>query len=232
MPAPAQTNSKSTEAYDALKRLIDDGKLRDGDRITEWQASKMLGMGRGPAREAILRLQAEGIIHQKGVGTCRVIRYVEDEEPAEYISRLEVREQIAAGAVRLAARNMNGHQIEKLVELAERVQKEIDRGDIRRRNAAGRSYWDFLIANCGNKLLEEIWRDYQLTLVDTRSLELDKRIREQLPVDEQRHTFMRRLTKAIAGHDADAAEEIVHKTLRTRTRNIRRVLVDAPNGEA
>lgn len=226
MPAAKPANSKSTEAYDALRRLINEGKLRDGERITEWQASKMLGMGRGPAREAILRLQAEGIIQQKGVGTCRVISYLEDEEPTELIVRLEVREQIAAGAARLAARNLAGHQIERLNELADQVQKEMDRGDIRRRNAAGRAYWDFLVVNCGNRLMEEIWRDYQLTLADTRSIELDKRIRSQLPTDEQRHTFLKRLTKAIASHDGDAAEEIVRKTLRTRTQNIRRVLLE------
>lgn len=219
--------SKSDVAYDGLRQLIDAGKLRDGERITELKASRLLNMNRGPVREAILRLQSEGLIHQRGAGTCRVVRYVEDQDPAELIARYELREQIEGGAARLAARNMAGHQIERLTELAQQVQQAVTKGDITRRADASRAYWDYLLANCGNALLADIWRSHQLDPPSPRSIELDQRIRSQLPRDEQRRSYLLKVTQAIARHDGDLAERIVKETLRTRTRIMRQVLLES-----
>lgn len=224
MTYTATDNSKTDAAYNALRKLIDSGTLGDGERITESKAAKLLKMTRGPVREAILRLQSEGLILQKGAGTCRVIRYVEDENPQDLIARYELREQIEGGAARLAARNMAGHQIERLLQLANAVQQSIDLDDIRQRNKASKAYWEYLLANCGNELMADIWRSYHLDPPAPRSIDLDKRIRSLLPQDEQRHSYLVTVAQAIARHEGDEAERIVKTTLRARAQIIRQVL--------
>jgi len=49
-------------AYDALLQAIFDGRLAPGDRLVEAEVSAALGFSRGPVREAMRRLEAEGLL--------------------------------------------------------------------------------------------------------------------------------------------------------------------------
>ncbi len=49
-------------AYDALLQAIFDGRLAPGDRLVEAEVSAALGSSRGPVREAMRRLEAEGLL--------------------------------------------------------------------------------------------------------------------------------------------------------------------------
>src|SRR5438445_680311 len=59
-PPSGETNSD--HAYAMLRRAIVVGRYRPGDRLTEIALTVELGMSRTPVREAIRRLQADGLI--------------------------------------------------------------------------------------------------------------------------------------------------------------------------
>jgi DNA-binding GntR family transcriptional regulator len=48
--------------YRSVKEQVLDGTLREGMRLTEEQLANQLGIGKSPVREALNRLEAEGLI--------------------------------------------------------------------------------------------------------------------------------------------------------------------------
>ena len=54
--------SAATRAYDHLKRAILEGTHPGGTLLTEGDVAERLGVSRTPVREALLRLEAEGLV--------------------------------------------------------------------------------------------------------------------------------------------------------------------------
>ena len=80
--ARTATVSKTKVAYQRLRELIEGGELDVGERLTEAKATRLLDMTRGPVREAILKLESEGLLVHKGTRRSRVVKYVESESEA------------------------------------------------------------------------------------------------------------------------------------------------------
>src|ERR1044071_10291959 len=103
MTAPVAKKTQRQETYARLKAEIDRGTFPVGKRITEAEVSKLLKVGRGPARESILRLETEGIIQSAGPFCCRYVQYIEDHTPEKLRYQLEMREVLDGLAARAAA---------------------------------------------------------------------------------------------------------------------------------
>ncbi|MEG2870173.1 MAG: GntR family transcriptional regulator, partial [Clostridium sp.] len=107
-------------AYDAIKKLIMDEEIKQDDLIGENQIAEYLNMSRTPVREAIRRLEAEGVLYAKqGLGTflCRLsLKDIKDV--------FEVREALEIIASRTAIRDITDEEAQKLrsefLELLER----------------------------------------------------------------------------------------------------------------
>jgi DNA-binding GntR family transcriptional regulator len=222
--AQTKTATKTAQAYREIKGLIEQGRLGAGERVTEIKLSKMVGMSRGPVRESLLRLEAEGLLKNRGNRRSRVVAFVEDQNPAEMLQRYELREQIESGAVRLAAKNMNGWQIERLLELAEQVDKAWDSEERQDRYDAGAEFHQFLLANCGNPLFMEVWQTYRLTPPQPRSPELEDMLLASVPKGEQTRGRLLAVAKAVAAHDPDLAESLMKQNVRQITEAIRRTV--------
>lgn len=91
------------QGQDAYQRLIGEiraGTLRPGDRLLETELAERLGISRTPVREAIRRLEADGlVVHVPRSGAAiRVLDYTEITE------LYEMRTVLEGTAARLAAR--------------------------------------------------------------------------------------------------------------------------------
>lgn len=62
LPTKTKTMSQTDVAYDQLKAKIIAGEFHPGDQVDAIRISEDLGLGRTPVREALLRLQNEGIV--------------------------------------------------------------------------------------------------------------------------------------------------------------------------
>ena len=70
------------QAYEILKRQLLSGELAPGERVNEVVMAARLGISRGPLREAIRKLEQEGLltaVPQRGV----FVRQLTQEEAAE-----------------------------------------------------------------------------------------------------------------------------------------------------
>ena len=202
--------SKGDTAYRKLRSLIEAGKVAVAERLTEPRACELTGMTRGPVREALLKLEGDGLLSSGGYSRSRVVQYLEDESREDLSRRYELRACIEAEVARLAARNMTGSQVCELREMSRRIVEASEAGDRHRRYEAKCEFYSYLVDNCGNPLLADIWRTYRLQPPQPRSALLEAEVCRMSP-DQERQWSDDALAEAIHAHDADRAERIVRE---------------------
>ncbi len=111
--------------FNTLRQAILRGELKPGERLMEIQLANKLGVSRTPIREAIRKLELEGLvlmIPRRGAEVAEIT-----EKSLRDV--LEVRSALEVLAVELACDRITGEDIEKLREAAkefEEVSKEAD----------------------------------------------------------------------------------------------------------
>lgn len=110
--------------FTTLREAILKGELKPGERLMEIQLANRLGVSRTPVREAIRKLELEGLvvmIPRKGAEVAEIT--VPDIEDV-----LEVREALEELAVKIACRNIQDDQLKRLkkasVEFRDAVEEE------------------------------------------------------------------------------------------------------------
>jgi DNA-binding GntR family transcriptional regulator len=81
-------------AAEVLRDHISSGLIPEGTKITEREVSRMLGISRMPARDALMILESEGLVESRSDGRY-VIEFTEDDVRAVYQVRV-VLEKLAA----------------------------------------------------------------------------------------------------------------------------------------
>lgn len=90
--APAASTARvlrdSDAVYGAVKSLITDGVLPSGSAISQLELTRRLGVSRTPIREALRRLQAEGLLDGQPNRRMRVTAITPEELDAVYSTRI------------------------------------------------------------------------------------------------------------------------------------------------
>jgi len=123
-PAPRRHahGSRNESAYQAIRTAIRSGTLKPGERVMEVEIGEWLGISRTPVREALRRLETEGMLEiEPRVGL--VVASLSRQAVMELYAMRELLEVTAAG---LCARNAT--QLE-IVELGELVRLELQIND-------------------------------------------------------------------------------------------------------
>lgn len=95
--------SKKIEVY--VQRAIFEGKLKPRERVIEEDIANALRCSRGPVREALLRLERDGIV----VITPRRGTFVRDFSPEDIETLFGIRGKLEALAVRYMRENAESH---------------------------------------------------------------------------------------------------------------------------
>lgn len=104
---------QASPAYDQIFDAIEKGQLRPGDRLLETDLARQFGVSRTPIREAIRRLEAEGIVeHRPRVGA--VVRTLGQQEIVELY---EMRIVLETTAATMAAKHAAAAEIRALESL-------------------------------------------------------------------------------------------------------------------
>ena len=156
----------------ALREAIHSGKLLPGERLMEIPLSEQLGVSRTPVREAIRKLELEGLVHvipRRGAVVAEIT--VSDLEDV-----LEVRAALERLAAVKACRNMTKEQLHRLKEM-EAVfvdctrkddLKAIAQADVEFHEIISRSTGNHRLMQLLGNLREQIYR-YRLELLKDRS---------------------------------------------------------------
>jgi DNA-binding GntR family transcriptional regulator len=114
--------------FETLKDAILKGKLEPRERLMEIQLAEQLGVSRTPVREAIRKLELEGLV----IMEARKGAYVSDISFEDIIDTLEVREALETYAVKLAIEKETTKDISHLEKLNDEFEKAFREGDIQR----------------------------------------------------------------------------------------------------
>ncbi|WP_227876266.1 GntR family transcriptional regulator [Photobacterium frigidiphilum] len=117
--------TKSENLTEQLIEFIVSGEYQAGSKISEPELARSFGVSRGPLREAIMRVEALGLVERVPHVGARVVELSQE----KLIEIYAVREALEGMAARLACINITDEEIDALQELLEQHQRYIEQVD-------------------------------------------------------------------------------------------------------
>ncbi|WP_132243272.1 GntR family transcriptional regulator [Marinisporobacter balticus] len=111
--------------FENLRNAILNGDLKPSERLMEVQIAEQLGVSRTPVREAIRKLELEGLV----IMVARKGAYVADVSIKDILDVLEVRSVLEGLAASLAAERMAEEELEKLELISYHFKRCLESGD-------------------------------------------------------------------------------------------------------
>lgn len=113
-------------AADLIRQAIVDGRVAPGHRLKEEELAQQLGISRTPVREALLVLQAEGLVEATPNRGATVKAY----DVADLEDMYGLRALLEGHAAGLAASRVSEEQLEELRASCARFEALLDGGDV------------------------------------------------------------------------------------------------------
>lgn len=156
VPSTAAT-SMVDQAYQQIRRRILDNVWPPGYRALEQEVALTLGMSRTPVREAMLRLQNEGLVEVVPRHGMRVL-------PVSPTDMREIYEILAAlecmASEILARRKPSEAELKPLIEASKAMDKALKRDDLDAWASADEHFHAQLIDLAGNRQLQQTVLNY------------------------------------------------------------------------
>ena len=156
-PKRAAPTSLVDEAYEQIRRRILDNAWPPGHRALEQEVALALGMSRTPVREALLRLQGEGLVEVIPRHGMRVLP-VSPNDMREIYQILTALECMAAEL--LARRLPSDKELEPLVADTKAMDKALKADDLGAWAAADERFHAHLVDLAGNRQLQATMLNY------------------------------------------------------------------------
>ncbi|WUN28749.1 GntR family transcriptional regulator [Streptomyces sp. NBC_00316] len=204
--APAKPAVKQPPAaervYTHIKQAVLERRYEGGTLLTEGDLAEVVGVSRTPVREALLRLEVEGLIKlypKKGA----LVLAVSAQEISDVVeTRLLVEEFAARKAVPASAK-----LIARLEELLEEQRRQVQAGDLAAVSVADRCFHAEIVRHAGNDILSRLYdqlRDRQLRMGVAVMEAHPGRIAANIAEHGE-------LLEAIRAGDADGAAQVVRR---------------------
>lgn len=158
MEGDSVVSTAADAAYETLRGEILSGTRAMGQRLGEQEISRSLAISRTPLREALRRLESDGIVEITPQRGARVI----SPTVSDLLDIFDLREQLEAAAAEAAATKISSARIEELSDLAERLEDLASKPrsaefDIERTNNNSR-FHDLLLISSERPKLREMAR--------------------------------------------------------------------------
>ena len=201
------SQSSGSTAYDAVMQAIRQGVFRPGDRLREEDVGARLDLSRTPVREALRRLEADGIVeHRPRQGA--VIRQLDH---SETVSLYEMRVVLERTAAELAAKHGVAAEFDALDDLNAQIAAE--RANPARAAAINQDFHRGLYLACRNRFLLEAARALNNSLLLLGATTYTDAHRIDIVVEQ--HAA---IVAALRAGDADSAGKAAAEHLQTSLR--------------
>ena len=135
--------------FNTLRQAILRGELKPGERLMEIQLANKLGVSRTPIREALRKLELEGLVNM----VPRKGAEVADITEKSLRDVLEVRKALEELSVQLACEKITEEEIEELKRVAERFKDTLDDQDVTKIAEADVAFHDIIYTATDNQKL-------------------------------------------------------------------------------
>lgn len=211
-PLPYQNVSEGVLSL--LRQSILTGAFRPGDRIVEARVARDLGTSRGPIREALRRLEDEGLvvtIPRRGTFVATLSR----QDVEEIYSLREVAEALS---VRLATERMTPAAAEQLRRLTDELGALGDQAGSAEVIQADLAFHEAICRTAAHGRLLDLW------LSMARQLRIGMAWSRELTALKNNVAMHRQILNAMLGHDPDTAERLMRSHIREAQTAVLRVM--------
>ncbi|MDR7484636.1 MAG: GntR family transcriptional regulator [Armatimonadota bacterium] len=183
-----------------LRDAILSGRFQPGQRLLERELVERMGVSRTPIREAMRKLELEGLVtttpYKGPVVTTPTL--------GDAQALFEVRAALEGQAVALFTRRADAAALERLRACVEQAERGLLRRHLREVLAANNAFHDAIAAGCGNALLESMLANLRARIVLLRVGSLSFPGRPPHSVAEHRA-----IVRRIARRDATGAKRLM-----------------------
>ena len=197
-------------AYQALRDAICSGEFAQGARLNQDELARRLGVSRAPIRDALNRLEAEGLV--KTLSRMGGVIVAETSEQ-EMVDIYEFRAILDTASVRLACERMSEEDLARLGQIVKETERATQARDLNAIVQAHAEFHYLIYTACGNaeltRVARNLWdRSYRFRAMALRNEENARRGLAQ-HADILAALRARDLERAVA-----LAEEHDHSTIR------------------
>ena len=206
-----ETRTLAERSYDYLRSEILSNRLTPGVVLSEVALAARLGVSRGPVREAIRQLAAQGLVQKRSRRSAVVSALTRD----EFLEAYQVRESLEVLAARLAVSRIEEAELTDLDQLTHAMARAAEDDDVSAFFEANTRFHLVLVESSRNRRLIAMYR----TLAD----ELE---RYQLPSLMLRGSLRRSIAehramvRAMRSRDAELAAKLISEHIRVPQRSL------------
>ena len=171
--APQTRPRLATDVYDQILSAIVNGEIKSGERLIQEKIAEQINISRTPVREALLRLEQEGILEMAGRKGFSIRQISDDEIRAMYGAR----EAVEGYSAFLLAEKKDPGALEAIAKTVE-TERGLAERDIEKEFQTNRDIHRVIVEQTGNavllKMFDQLWgRGISLWLfAATRSSEI------------------------------------------------------------
>lgn len=201
--------------FNTLRQAILKGELEPGERLMEIQLAERLGVSRTPIREAIRKLELEGLvlmIPRKGAEVAEI-----SEKSLREV--LEVRRSLEELAIELACQRITPEELTALEEAENRFVRAVEDGEVMAIAESDENYHELIYQATANDRLVQILNNLREQMYRYRLEYIKDEDRRQILVVEHEHILRAVRRRDIADAKSAVREHIDNQQL-TITKNL------------
>lgn len=207
--------------FESIRGAILSGSLKPGERLMEVQVAEKLGVSRTPIREAIRKLELEGLV----VMIPRKGAYVADLSIKDITDALEIRAALEGLAAGLASMRITEEEIEELELTAVEFHKAIEQEDYDLMIQRDIEFHAKIFAATRNEKLVQLTNNLREQVQRFRDIYLRKSNKSKELAREHYE-----IAEAIAGRNINRAEELAKKHIINAENYIMKMVEDKQDG--
>ena len=202
--------------FKTLREAIITGELKPGERLMEIKLANELGVSRTPVREAIRKLELEGLV----IMTARKGAEVAPINEKDLMEVLEIRKTLEGLACELAAINTKKTDIEILRQINELIKVAIEKDDIETITNQDVAFHEAIYKTTNNKRLVQMLHQLKEHIFRYR-LKYIKNMKNKKAIVEEHESIIRALEKK----DQKSSRKEIEKHIEVQERYILNTLI-------
>lgn len=192
------------EILSRMREAIVSGKIEPGAHLNESDIAKQMAVSRIPIREALSKLEQEGLIVRQPNKGCFVISFTEQDIKEVF----SLRASLESMSFEWALSKLTSEDIQRLRELVEQQEQAIQRENYDELAHLDMQFHEYICIKTGHSRLLKAWYEQHAQcqmLLNLRFRHLAAYTPETVPVDHDR------ILKAIENNDLKTAIELTYE---------------------
>jgi DNA-binding GntR family transcriptional regulator len=208
--------------YDLIWTAILAGEVSPGARIRDIDWAKRLGVSRTPVREAMRRLQQEGILIPLSPGGYQVKTVTADDLSNLYVCRAS----LERAATMQGSERCTREEIASLREFVAECDRAIAKKDFQKAFALNTAFHDKIVALSGNSYLSAVYTVIKRHIIFVRKSRLNSLREEEFATNLYRQRLERKqaqhkaIVKAMAARDHQRAGSLMEEHLHDSSKHL------------